>query len=116
MYFRLSDADRERFGGPEWVELDPDALLNVPASQLAQWEAEFHPLTVLQAVNGRNSAAGLRALMWLARKFVGVEEQSFSEFDPAVLAAKLVQNEPSDSGKSPGSPPSSEDSPDPAAP
>lgn len=102
MYFRLSDADQARYGGQEWMRLVVDDLFDVPASRLAEWERETHPLTLLDCIQHRTSAAALRSLMWIARKFHGFESEKLTDFDPAVLGARFLAEPPgADEGKAP---------------
>lgn len=112
MYFRLSDADRERYGGPDWFGLDLDALLDLPASKLADWEREIRPLTIVEIIDDYASAASLRAIAWVARKLAGVDHVPFEDFDPAVLRMRMMKTPPEEQGKEQPPPDSSEDSSD----
>lgn len=93
--FRLSDQDRETYGGPEWVTFEVDDLYKVPLETLESIEAEFRKhnditLAVMLALEVRdNSLLGLRAAVWIARKLAGHTE-SWPEFRPNPLAMKTI--------------------------
>lgn len=68
---RMCDDDRTRFGGPEWVSLDLDRLIDLPASTLERWEEEAGyaiELACAQAGATHPPAKPVRILVWLARK------------------------------------------------
>lgn len=83
MEFRLDDRDQQQYGGPEWVSLDLDAMLDLRASQLVEIEQAIAPVELGDAV-ARRGAQGLRAHLWLARRQAGIKEL-FAGFDPLVL-------------------------------
>lgn len=114
MYIRLCDADRERYGGPEWLNLEPDGLLDVPASQLAEWEREIG-LSVMQIINDdRLSAHAVRGATWIALRMAKVD-LPYADFDPLTLKARLLAHPPTtDAGKEPS--PDGQPSPDFSAP
>nr|MDT0658023.1 hypothetical protein [Micromonospora sp. DSM 115978] len=63
--------DRERLGGPEWIPLDTDRVMDTPAAQLITWEAECgYPIEKALSTIGSNTppAAAVLVLLWLARK------------------------------------------------
>jgi hypothetical protein len=67
----MCEADRETLGGPEWIPLDVDRLLDTPADQLIRWEAETgYPIerAISQIETGRPQAAATLVMLWLARK------------------------------------------------
>jgi hypothetical protein len=111
MYYRLCDADRDEYGGPEWLELDPDALLDFRASQLAAWEKDMGQTIVSVVSQGRNeSANAIRGQLWIALKLAGVNLE-WAEFDPRALKAELRREPPGTAaGKEP--PPASSPSTD----
>ena len=110
----MGDADRERYGGPEWVEFDIDRLLDMPASELHELEAAMDvTIAEIVALRDRRSAQALRAQVWIARRMAGVEE-SFTDFDPAPLRFKAVTDLPGtqdDPGKDEAPPTSGDSSP-----
>lgn len=72
LLIRLSDADRERFGCAEWLELDQNVLSLEEAEQLddagidaLRWDRPAEGL-VDDAGNPRVSARGVRVAVWLA--------------------------------------------------
>lgn len=71
---RMSDADRKRYGGPEWLTLDADRIVDTPASILERWEDEIgSPVELILAQAGLSypPARAVRAAVWLARKQMG---------------------------------------------
>lgn len=67
----MCEADRKTLGGPEWIPLDVDRLLDTPAEQLIRWEAETgYPIerAISQLETGRPQAAAVLVMLWLARK------------------------------------------------
>ena len=89
--YRLSDEDREKFGGPEWVIFDRRKLFELPASELMALEASIG-LTIGEFLTAsmRGSTLGTKATIFIARKWAGIKE-SFSEFDPRIF---LCDSEP----------------------
>lgn len=72
--FRLSDKDRERLGGDEWLPLDLSRLYDEPAHRLERWEAECGyaiDRACAELVRGRPPAKAVRVLVWIARKQTG---------------------------------------------
>jgi hypothetical protein len=75
---RLCDQDRERYGGPEWMRLDVDKLLDLPARQLRRYEGQTgYPIerAIDQAGPGMPAVAG-QVLVWLARKQNGLHRNT----------------------------------------
>lgn len=67
----LCEEDREQLGGPEWVQLDTERVLDTPAGDLVRWEAECaYPIERALADLGNSTppAASTLVLLWLARK------------------------------------------------
>lgn len=63
--------DRKALGGPEWIPLDVDRLLDTPAETLIRWEAETgYPIerAISQIETGRPQSAATLVMLWLARK------------------------------------------------
>lgn len=69
---RLCDSDRERYGGPEWVELSMVDLMDEETGLIEQIE-EAWDLTPVEFLRGvrRNSIRALRAMVWIARRKAG---------------------------------------------
>lgn len=63
---RMSDEDRERYGGPEWVEVEMADLLDESTGLIEQLE-EVWRLTPAEFLSrlARGSVKAIRALMWL---------------------------------------------------
>jgi hypothetical protein len=103
---RLCDADRQRFGGPEWVTYDEDYYMDLPASALMALEEEMG-MSIGEAIRGaaRQTAAGTKAALWLARRRAGLKEP-FAEFDPRVwrVEAEVVHDDAPGGGDGDGPP------------
>ncbi|MDG4784360.1 hypothetical protein O7626_00170 [Micromonospora sp. WMMD1102] len=68
---RMCDEDREVLGGPEWVQLDTERVMDTPARDLIRWESECgYPIEQAMADirDSRPPAASTLVLLWLARK------------------------------------------------
>jgi len=69
---RLCDSDREKYGGPEWVELKATELMDEDTGliELIEEAWDLTPLEFLRGVS-RNSTKALRAMIWVARRNAG---------------------------------------------
>lgn len=90
--FTLSEEDRERFGGPEWVPLDQTRLgqdydydrLNPLERQM--FEADKLTIAVLLIHEWPNfTMLGIRGMHWLARQLSGVTEPRWRDFRPNII-------------------------------
>jgi hypothetical protein len=72
---RLCDADREKYPGPEWVEVSMSELLDEEAGLIEAIENEWG-LTPGEFLTraARGSMKALRALMWVARRKAGCND------------------------------------------
>lgn len=98
VWYRMCDADRELFGGPEWLKFDVAALYDAPAAVLEAYERElgfslFRLLTELESFSARST----RGALWIALKDAGVDYLDYATFDPKPLRAKR-RNEPEPEG------------------
>jgi len=91
MKIRLGDADRERLGCPEWMELD---LTTMSVAEAEALEASGGDWTVIHD----SGAKAMKTRIWLALHRSGVTVP-FSELTFDVIAAKAQD----DSGKAEGS-------------
>lgn len=91
--YRLSDEDRAKFGGPEWVTFDRRELFKLDANELMKIESEMN-LTIGQflAASAQSSALGTKGMLWVARRSAGMKE-SFTEFNPHIFQCD-VRREP----------------------
>lgn len=91
---RLCDADRERYGGPEWVELSAVDLMDEETGLIEQVEEQWGlaPPEFLHGI-GRDSTKALRALVWLARRKAGCLDP-VATFKPKVQGWSGVIYEP----------------------
>lgn len=87
--FRLCDEDREKYGGPEWVEFDMSRAVELAVELLEQIEEAtgYTLLVTLPYALDRGALKAVRAALWLARHIAGVHEPAFDEFRPNLLKA-----------------------------
>lgn len=83
--YRLSEEDRAKFGGPEWVTFDRRELFKLDANELMEIEAAMSA-TIGQFLvsSAQGSTFGVKGMIWLARRFAGMKEQ-FSTFAPHIF-------------------------------
>ena len=69
---RMCDADREKYGGPEWVEVAIADIVNEETGLVEAVEEAFglSPAEFLIRI-GRGSIKAYRAMIWLARRKAG---------------------------------------------
>lgn len=81
---RLCDSDRERYGGPEWVELPALDLMDEDTGLIEAIEEawDLSPTELLRGV-ARNSTKALRAIIWVARRKAGCNDP-VATFKPKV--------------------------------
>ncbi len=87
--FRLSDEDREKYGGPEWVEYQLTKAVDLDVDLIEQIEdaTGYTILITLPDALSRGSLKATRAAVWLARHIHGIHEPTFAAFKPNMLAA-----------------------------
>src|SRR5688572_5873477 len=87
--FRLSDEDRKKYGGPEWVEFRLAKAVELDTDLLEAIEdaTGFTILVTLSQGLDRGSHKAVRTAFWLARHIAGVHEPPFHEFKPKLLEA-----------------------------
>lgn len=90
--FRLSDEDREKYGGPEWLDYVLSRAVDLEVDVLEQIEdaTGYTILVTLPDALGRGSLKASRAAVWLARHIHGIHEPAFAVFKPNMLAAEFV--------------------------
>lgn len=85
-WLRMGDADRERYGGPEWVPFDIGALFDAPARELEAYEAATGVAMFLVLTEfATHGARATRAALWIARRRAGVTGERWDDFDPRPL-------------------------------
>ncbi len=69
---RMCDADRERYGGPEWVEIAIADIVNEETGLIEAVEEAWglSPAEFISRIS-RGSIKSLRAMIWLARRKAG---------------------------------------------
>lgn len=95
MHYKLSlhESDRERYGGPEWLEFTDATIDDAPADELERIEAELlpHGVSLIQALaewRHNLSARSVRVVLWLALQQSGVTV-AYDEFVPKVMVAQM---------------------------
>jgi hypothetical protein len=99
---RLADADRDRYGGDEWLEWDPDHL-SYSEAVLLQQHCGVDVATYVQTWLGGGSADATKWALWLSLRRAGVEVD-WDTFDPDLLGTRR-QRDPEPEGKDPSTPP-----------
>jgi len=91
---RMSDADRERYGGPEWVEISLVELIDEETGLIEQVENAWgmSPPELLRHLF-RQSTQALRAVVWIARRKAGCVDP-VATFKPKVQAWSGITWEP----------------------
>lgn len=87
--FRLSDEDREKYGGPEWVEFALEKAVDLDVALLEQIEdaTGYTIMMTLPDAMAKGQMKAVRAAIWLARHIAGVHEPPFAQFQPKILNA-----------------------------
>lgn len=69
---RMADADRERYGGPEWAEVAIADIVNEETGLIEAVEDAWglSPAEFISRI-GRGSIKSMRAMIWLARRKAG---------------------------------------------
>jgi hypothetical protein len=94
--YRLSDEDRAKFGGPEWVTFRRPDLFSLPASDLMKLESEMNlPIGNFLVNAMQGSVLGTKCMIWLARRLDGGMKEKFAEFDPHIFQceSEIVEEE-----------------------
>lgn len=86
--FALCPEDREKYGGPEWVTYDKDALDDMPIDVLDPVERQIFDLykvsigELIFSEFGKGTVRGIRSMVWLARQVAGITtDPQLAEFN-----------------------------------
>lgn len=93
---RMCDADREKYGGPEWVEISMAEILDEETGLIELLEdPRGWDLSVGEFLTGvgRGMTRPTQAMIWLARRKAGCKEDPLT-FRPKVQKFSDVQYEP----------------------
>lgn len=116
LYYRMGEADRERYGGAEWGELDVDRLMDARAGWLERIEREAGSFPVERMLaelqTSFPSARAVRMALWLGRKQSGdatipTEDgrpETWESFDPRTLRVEITATPPAVAEPSDGEP------------
>lgn len=99
MKLRLTDGDRARYGGGEWLEWNPDRLTYTEAV-LLQERLGISVAEYAKKWLAGGSADATRWALWLSLRRAGVEVD-WDSFDPDILGTR-VQRTVEPEGKDPG--------------
>lgn len=92
---RMSDADRDEYGGPEWVEYDHAIVEDMRASERIEIETTIGmsiPSWIDALAADIYAAQPAKALLWLARRQAGLVDD-WAKFDPHVARRHLTIRE-----------------------
>lgn len=117
--FRLSDADREKYGGDEWVHFDDHLLADLGYDRLVELERYISrdgtSIAQIAAVEWpRMTVVGIRGMIWLARQLAGLTDPAWPDFKPDVLGSTFKLDDGDDAdppGGGSSEPPSEKTSP-----
>lgn len=99
---RMCQEDRDRYGGPEWIVFDFDALANLRALELEEIEETTgFRLVGFYVADLRVSIRGQRTALWIARRQAGLVDD-WDTFDPLILQ---VESRPAAEDGEVGDPP-----------
>lgn len=119
--FKLSDADRERYGGDEWVHFDSDRLADLGYDRLAELERDlkrYDDTSILRIMAyewPKPTFLGARGMAWLARQLSGAEKPAWPDFKPDILGLTFEVNRAGDADPPTGGssePPSAKTAPE----
>ncbi len=97
---RLSDADRARYGGDEWLDWNPDRLTYAEAV-LLQEHVGVDVATYANSWLGGGSPDATKWALWLSLRRAGVDVD-WDTFDPDILGTR-AQRPVEPEGKDPAS-------------
>ena len=91
VHLRMSEADRKKYGGEEWIVFDSSQLADLGYDKQAEIEKPLRgDDTSIARIIGRefpeNTALGFRGMVWLARQMAGLEKPGWPDFKPNPFA------------------------------
>lgn len=90
--FKLSEKDRQQYGGDEWFHINTDELADLGYDRLSALEKEIRreddtSIPRILAIEWPNTTMlGVRALAWLALRTSGQEKPDWKDFKPDIMA------------------------------
>lgn len=100
--FSVCPEDREKFGIPEWVTFDKDALDDVPFDELDPWDQEMKD-TLGASINTflakeflEATARAIKGIVWLAAKLDGVDGLKLAELNIKTRKVRMRAVRPAD--------------------
>jgi hypothetical protein len=111
MQLKLSDADRDRWGGPEWLDWDEGARLTIDeATQLQELLGVGYRSYRTWLGSAERNPSVVQWVFWLSLRRAGTVV-AWDDLGGADLLAARHRDDPEPEGKDPGStPPSPSDS------
>lgn len=86
--YRLTDEDREKYPGPDWLEFDVTLFLDRDVDFLEFFETTTGwSIPEFMAQVDRSSTRAMRALFWAGRRMAGCED-AWDSFKPKVWLAE----------------------------
>lgn len=91
---RMCDSDRERYGGPEWVEITLTEIMDEEAGVIGQLEQRWD-MSLAEFMSGlrRELTRPCQALIWIARHKAGCVDPP-ATFFPKIQVSSGVTYEP----------------------
>lgn len=92
---KLCDADRERWGGPDWTSYDDASFLHLDYDAQYALEKDMlaaDGLTLVRLILvewPRRSLLGIRGMLWITRQLAGLTEPKWADFKPNALLANV---------------------------
>lgn len=95
VHLSMCAADRDQFGGPEWVVYDYDDVADLPADVLVDLERQMRragdgDTAVANIATDWNdiSAVAVKARLWFARRAAGMQDE-WASFNPRYLKIRV---------------------------
>jgi len=91
---RMCDSDREKYGGPEWVEITLTEIMDEEAGIIGQLEQRWD-MSLAEFMSGlrRELTRPCQALIWIARHKAGCADPP-ATFSPKIQVSSGVTYEP----------------------
>ena len=86
---RMCSEDREKYGGPEWIEFDYAQLADMSVELIEEFETQADmTVTEFGMQLPRGSSKVLRAMLWFGRRAAGCTEQ-FGDLKPKIFQLEI---------------------------
>lgn len=95
VHLSMCEADRDAYGGPEWVVYDYDDVADLPADVFVDLERQMRragdgDMAVANIASNWNdiSAVAVKARLWFARRAAGLADE-WDKFNPRILKVRV---------------------------